>query len=95
MFAYCFGLGSRVDVTLACAQISKLCDFCYNLLVLASIVISGSDICTEHCKLERKGNKVILHPLLGKCFVNHRWTIKPKKMSQGTVCLLRIPLRSH
>ena len=60
---------------------------CFLLLLFAFSVISGSDICAEHCKLERKGNRVVLYPLLGNCFVNHRRILKPKKLSQGKVYL--------
>ena len=60
---------------------------CFLLLPFAFSVISGSDICAEHCKLERKGNRVVLYPLLGNCFVNHRRILKPKKLSQGKVYL--------
>ena len=47
------------------------------------IGVCGGDISKEHCRVEYNGRKVILHPLTGDCFVNHKRIRKASRLSQG------------
>lgn len=52
------------------------------------IVVAGTDVQPEHCKVEYKRNKAVLHPLKGDCRVNHSRLRRPTKLSQGDLVQL-------
>ena len=43
----------------------------------------GSDLEREHCRVTWEEHQVKLHPLSGKCFVNHRLVMEPLELCQG------------
>ena len=56
-------------------------------LSLPAVMGTGGDIHPEHCKVEREGDKVILHPLEGECYINHTRITAPQKLSQGRLMI--------
>ena len=45
--------------------------------------ISNSDLCADHCQVECTGQRVVLRPLSGQCFINHKVIRKVTRLSQG------------
>ena len=45
--------------------------------------ISNSDLRADHCQVECVGHRVVLRPLSGECFINHKLISKATRLSQG------------
>ena len=72
-----------------CNEVTTGCCF----LLIAGV--GGSDISTEHCRVQYKGHRVSVHPMSGDCFINHKRLRKPTKLSQGTSWVFTVVINTN
>ena len=57
----------------------------YMYLPICPLVVAGTGIQAEHCMVEYSSGGVVLHPLDGKCHINHVRIRNSTKLTQGIV----------
>ena len=60
---------------------------CFDVSHTHTLGISNSDLCADHCQAECTGQRVVLRPLSGQCFINHKVIRKATRLSQGQSAL--------
>ncbi|KAK0164251.1 hypothetical protein PV328_002899 [Microctonus aethiopoides] len=56
--------------------------------IIQDIVLTGTDVESEHCVVELNAGVATLHPLSPHCWINMNQVDKPTRLSQGCIILL-------